>query len=569
MKPNVSVILTVYNTEKYLKKCLDSLIKQSLKNIEIICIDDASDDASVAILHEYKKSDKRIQIIEFSTNKGANFARNTALKKVNGEYVVILDADDFYERTFLEKLYLQAKKTQADITFCGFDLYDNETQKIQKILWDINRELLPKSEIFSLEPELFDLLPSFVWNQMYKYDFIKENNLFFADIKCYTDVYFNKTALLKAKRISYVDEKLVYYRVNNKDSISHNLTYSGAIRTIYALASFLKKENLFEKYQDAFFITSLLKMKRIVKIPEPYCSLLRSFYQKHLIHKFWDNMSIPNSFSLLAAYDNCSDAFKRFFFQKREKILPIVMNSNDEKLPQTAVTIQSIIENINTDYFYDIYVLGDNLSAIKCFNLTLLSNNNFRITYINTAERYYKKIDFERDLSYIPELFDGYDKLLYLSDNILVTSDLTDLFKTDMKKNLVATRAVNLTAKKIKYYQKIFKWIPIQNISCEVILFNLGLLKQRKLINDFIQAQEINKKTTKAEILNFACKNKILFLPQTCNETQKIRKIGIKKNKSDFIFYDDCLKDKSENSFTKKWRKNAKKSVFYEFLQTN
>lgn len=442
MKPFISVILTVHNTEKYLRSCLDSLLAQCMKNIEIICVDDASEDDSVAIIKEYMQKDNRIELIELKENKGANYARNLALKKATGIYVSVLDADDFFETNFLEKLYNQAKKTNADITFCGFNLFDDTTNEVQNIFWDIDRAILPKSEVFTMEPKLFDLLPSFVWNQLYNRKFIKENNLSFADIRCFTDVYFNKTALLKAKRISYVDEKLVYYRVNNRDSISHNLTYSGAIRTIYVLADFLKKENLFDRYNKAFFISSLLKMKRIVKIPEPYCGLLRSFYQKHLIHKFWDNEIIPSNFPVLSDFDNCSDDFKRFFFCKREKILPIVMMAEDYKLPDASVTIQSIIEHANDMYFYDIYVIGNNFSRETSFNLALLFQKNIRISCIDVSKKYGMKIDFTDDFSYMRDLFDGYEKILFLEENSLVKSDLVKVFNGNLQSDVPQAKII-------------------------------------------------------------------------------------------------------------------------------
>ena len=101
MKPFISVILTVHNTEKYLRSCLDSLLAQCMKNIEIICVDDASEDDSVAIIKEYMQKDNRLELIELKENKGANYARNLALKKATGIYVSVLDADDFFETNFL------------------------------------------------------------------------------------------------------------------------------------------------------------------------------------------------------------------------------------------------------------------------------------------------------------------------------------------------------------------------------------------------------------------------------------------------------------------------------------
>ncbi len=111
----VSVIVPVYNTEKYLPKCLDSLTSQTLSDIEIICINDCSTDNSLAVLQEYAKKDNRIKIIDFKENKGAAVARNTGIDAAMGEYIGFVDSDDFVDLDFYEKLYTKAKETSADV----------------------------------------------------------------------------------------------------------------------------------------------------------------------------------------------------------------------------------------------------------------------------------------------------------------------------------------------------------------------------------------------------------------------------------------------------------------------
>ena len=106
------MIVPVYNVEEYLPECLDSILSQTLTNIEVICIDDGSSDNSVKILKEYENKDKRIKLL-FQKNQGAAVARNAGLKIAEGEYVSILDSDDFFEPDFLEKMYNQCKKLES------------------------------------------------------------------------------------------------------------------------------------------------------------------------------------------------------------------------------------------------------------------------------------------------------------------------------------------------------------------------------------------------------------------------------------------------------------------------
>lgn len=114
--PAVSVIVPVYNTGKYLSKCLDSLIAQTLSDIEIICINDCSTDNSLEILERYAAKDNRIKIINFTENKGVSVARNTGIDVAEGEYIGFVDSDDFVDLDFYEKIYKKAVETGADIS---------------------------------------------------------------------------------------------------------------------------------------------------------------------------------------------------------------------------------------------------------------------------------------------------------------------------------------------------------------------------------------------------------------------------------------------------------------------
>lgn len=112
--PKVSVIIPVYNTEKYLRKCLDSVCNQTLSDIEIICVNDCSPDNSLEILNEYAQKDNRIKVINFEENKGVSIARNTGIDSATGEFIGFVDADDFVDLDFYEKLYNKATETGAD-----------------------------------------------------------------------------------------------------------------------------------------------------------------------------------------------------------------------------------------------------------------------------------------------------------------------------------------------------------------------------------------------------------------------------------------------------------------------
>ncbi|MDO4583384.1 MAG: glycosyltransferase family 2 protein [Planctomycetia bacterium] len=121
MAPKVSIIIPVYNVEKYLRRCLDSVVGQTMREIEIICVNDGSTDGSLAILEEYAQKEPRILLID-TPNAGVNHARNIGLERMTGEYFLLLDSDDWVEKSLCEKAYAKARQTEADMTFFYFDM---------------------------------------------------------------------------------------------------------------------------------------------------------------------------------------------------------------------------------------------------------------------------------------------------------------------------------------------------------------------------------------------------------------------------------------------------------------
>ena len=125
MGTKVSVILPVYNVSDYLRQCMDSIVGQTLKDIEIICVDDGSTDDSLAILKEYEAKDQRVKVIQ-QANAGAGAARNKGLEIATGEYLSFLDSDDFVDVNMYEQLYLKAKAKDIDVVYCNCNIYKDK-----------------------------------------------------------------------------------------------------------------------------------------------------------------------------------------------------------------------------------------------------------------------------------------------------------------------------------------------------------------------------------------------------------------------------------------------------------
>ncbi len=253
--PKVSVIIPVYNVEKYLRETLDCLVNQTLSDIEIICVDDGSTDSSLSILNEYAAKDSRIKVLE-QQNKFAGVARNNGLKIATGEYVIFLDSDDVFDKTMLEKMVERAEKTDSDITVCRCQLLMMKDNSIQPCEFCIENKYLPEKEVFSSSEISKDILRTFngwPWDKLYKRDFILKHGLEFQDLRHSNDTYFVMMSLLLAEKITVLDDVLVNYRIHD-ESLAN--TRKKASQCFYlalkALKSGMEQYNIYEKFEQSF-----------------------------------------------------------------------------------------------------------------------------------------------------------------------------------------------------------------------------------------------------------------------------------------------------------------------------
>ena len=183
MDTKISIIIPVYNVEKFLSECLDSILYQTFQNFEIICVDDGSYDNSLNILHKYKSKDNRFIILK-QKHSGAGAARNLGIKYAKSKYLQFLDADDCFEPTFLEEMYRHAEKFNADITVCSARKINSDgiTIETNNPLWPLNLDKVPLERVFNRKnyPEdIFGLFCVVPWNKLYRKNLIVDNNLEF------------------------------------------------------------------------------------------------------------------------------------------------------------------------------------------------------------------------------------------------------------------------------------------------------------------------------------------------------------------------------------------------------
>lgn len=254
----ISVIIPVYNTEKYIKECLDSIANQTFNDFEVICVNDGSVDNSLNILDEYAQRDSRFIIIT-QKNQGAGPARNNGLKQAKGEYVLFLDSDDVFEPTMLEEMYNKIQEFDADLAVCSCKKMNEKGEIIEDSnpQWPLKLDIVPLNTTFSRKdyPEdILWMLCVIPWNKLCKKEILIKNNIEFQNITSSNDVAFGHKVIVCAQKIVVFDRKLIKYRYHHKESIS-NTRAEHTINIIHSaqeVKNFLVQKNLYKTLENAF-----------------------------------------------------------------------------------------------------------------------------------------------------------------------------------------------------------------------------------------------------------------------------------------------------------------------------
>ncbi len=286
----VSVIVPFHNVEKYISKCLTSLIYQSLDDIEIICINDASNDDSKNIVQHYMGNDERIILLNVENMSGQSYARNLGLEVASGEYIGFVDSDDWVELDMFEKMYNKAKSADSDITMCQTQLYDDKEQTFYTNDY-YSLKLLGKygDNVFTPDETKDEILNINVvlWNKIYKREFLQNISVKFQNGYIYEDLPFFFETYLKAQRINILWESPYYYRQNRQFSTMQNSDKKvyDRIPMVERTYNVLKQASFFEEKKaeiiswiidDIFHRYTLLEDRYY----EDYFAKMKEFFQK-------------------------------------------------------------------------------------------------------------------------------------------------------------------------------------------------------------------------------------------------------------------------------------------------
>lgn len=278
----VSVIVTIYNAEKYLKECMDSIVNQTLKDIEIICVDDGSTDGSSEILKRYEEKYDNVKVI-FQENAGAGRARNNGMSVARGEYLSFLDSDDFFELDMYELAYDKAKQDNADMVVFNSNQYFGETDEYKNINWTLRYKKIPPYTPFmhrQMTDNIFKVFVGWAWDKLFKREFVDKHHLEFQEQRTSNDMLFVFSAVALADRITVVEEdkRLVHQRRNNQTSLSNTREKSWMCfyDALKALKERLVSENLYKEMEQDYINYALhFSLWNLDTLSEPTYSILK------------------------------------------------------------------------------------------------------------------------------------------------------------------------------------------------------------------------------------------------------------------------------------------------------
>ena len=304
MQPLVSVILPVYNVEKYLEICVHTILKQTYPCLEVVAVNDGSTDNSLEILERIASFDKRIRIVT-QENKGLSAARNRGLGEARGEYVQFVDSDDFISPNLLERTVEVSMKNKSDICLFNLKLFLTNTNKYgffrDELFFLLNDE---RSTSFQESPRLGEIIGA--WDRLFKADFLASKGIRFVDGLIYEDVPFTIETITQTNNISIIKDHLYYYRKNVSSSITGQEASNKKFRENFLKARFIAKEILektdFSSWDLRFYYRLMLEQAQMhymnIKDKKERASFLESLVglTQHIPTEFleWKQLSNKN-----------------------------------------------------------------------------------------------------------------------------------------------------------------------------------------------------------------------------------------------------------------------------------
>lgn len=347
---DVSVIVPVYNVEKYIGKCIESIIKQTFHNFEVIIIDDESPDNSIDIVKKMTKKDDRFKIIS-QKNRGLGGARNTGIDNAKGEYLFFLDSDDYIEEDTLEMLVNYMKSKDVDIVVFDYCKVKEDGEVISSPKF--GEGVLSRDDAYR---KILSLKTSpQAWNKLYKKKLFIENNIYYPEKFLHEDIPVTHKLFWKSENIGYIG-KSFYYWVERGDSITQKITYkhiNDVTKTLLAKKEFLHTHNIFDKFEMEYIRGSVQMLNLLLERSWNYAGVLQSYdiYRYTYMIISSELVLLKNQIEKLKIYDKVLyDKLNKNM--KNYKLLDEEVNASPERLTREILVFKSEIEELKNSRAY-------------------------------------------------------------------------------------------------------------------------------------------------------------------------------------------------------------------------
>lgn len=315
----VSVIVPIYNDENFIKQCITSIQNQTLKDIQIICVDDGSTDTTPAILEEMEKEDPRLLVLA-QENQGAGAARNLGMQHAEGDFISFLDSDDVFDPCMMERMVEKAEKERLDIVVCRADRFQSDSGSREPMDWSIHEDWLPDHSPFNsldIKGNFFETFVWWPWDKLFRRDFLNRTGLHFQSLRTTNDLFFTAAAMLLARRIAVLDKILVHQRVGIPSSLSSTReeSWDNFYKALIKLRTFMKARRIYDRFEQDFINYCLnFSLWHLDTIEGKSFMQLYTALQKKMIQDFGischtvDYFYVPHNFERIGHILNTSPA---------------------------------------------------------------------------------------------------------------------------------------------------------------------------------------------------------------------------------------------------------------------
>ena len=572
-QPKVSVIIPVYNAEPYLRQCLDSVVNQTLKDIEIICVDDGSTDGSAELLRRLGESEPRLRLLQ-QENQGAGVARNRALAAARGEYIAFLDADDMLTPDALEAYYSTGIRTGADVLVAKGAVFSDDPRNAKERDFFLREEFIPLADTFSAKdcyPFVFSFTFGGQGGKCFRRSFIEENDLRFLTLPKSEDFYFIHRGIAKAsciapiRRTLYLNRSVVTSLENQKDKMP--LVFWEAVEM---LEEKLKEDGLLEAVRQSFVNENVNRFAynlRTMKTAEGFAAVLEKLRQVGetelgLASNPPKYYYLPNNYRYLRQLlgldpakhhsedvtpesspkelqngetENhaliCADPADAIAPEGFDSVVPVVFATNEKYAPYLGVTLQSILDHAAPGRFYRVYVLHSALTdntirlleaqatrqlSVQCLNVDELVTRKETELHISahlSKETYYRLV--------IPEVLGFYSHVIYLDCDLVVMRDIADIVPDNLGDCLLAAVRNNCTEKTAKRLRDSFGLDAAQYFNAGVLVMNLARWKaehiEEKCFSFIRETPPLELVQHDQDVLNAVCRDRVYYLDAAWN----------------------------------------------------